>query len=92
MEERKIGRLILKESDVLVLHLPVAYFQRRDTIISLYKQIKERLLDANKKNKILILPSDVGMTVIGENQIEEHISTVDLWHLFDEEGNEINEQ
>ncbi len=88
MTERIVSRLILKENDVLVLYLPSDYFGHREIIVSIYKQIKERLTEAGKKNKILMVPNDVRLGVIGEDQIKEHVSNIDLWHLFDEEGNE----
>lgn len=88
IQERVVSRLILKETDVLVLHLPTDYFKHRDIITSIYKQIRDRLLEAGKKNKILMVPNDVQLSVIGEDNIEEHISNVDLWHLFDDEGSE----
>jgi hypothetical protein len=89
MNERTVSRLILKENDVLVLHLPTDYFRHREIITSIYKQIRERLLDAGKKNKILMIPQDVHLGVIGSEEIKEHVSNVDLWHLFDEEGGEL---
>lgn len=88
MTERTVSRLILKEKDVLVLYLPTDYFKHRDVITSIYKQIKDRMLEAGKRNKILMVPNDVQLGVIGEDQIKEHVSNIDLWHLFDEEGNE----
>ena len=86
MEERTVSRLILKEDDVLVLYLPTDYFRHREIITSIYRQIKERLVEAGKKNKILMVPSDVQLGVIAENEVKEHVSNIDLWHLFDEEG------
>jgi UDP-glucose 6-dehydrogenase len=86
MVEKEIARLILKEKDVLVLYLPTDYFKHREILVSIYKQIKERLIEAGKKNKILIIPSDVKIGVIGEEEVKEHVSNIDLWHLFDEEG------
>jgi hypothetical protein len=86
MAEREVARLILKEKDILVLYLPLAYFRERQAIISIYQQIKERLLDAGKKNKVLMVPEDVKLGVIGEEEVKEHVSNIDLWHLFDEEG------
>jgi hypothetical protein len=86
MREKTISRLILKEDDVVVVYLPVDYFKHREIITSFYKQIKDRLVEAGKRNKILMIPSDVGLGVIGKDQIKEHVSNIDLWHLFDEEG------
>jgi hypothetical protein len=88
MTERIVSRLILKKDDVLVLYLPTDYFQHRNILTSIYKQIKERLVNAGKKNKILIIPKDVQLSVIGEKEIKEYVSNIDLWHLFDEEENE----
>lgn len=88
MDEKEISRLILKEKDVLVLYLPVDYFKHREIITSIYKQIKDRLIEAGKRNKILMVPADVKLGVIGEEEIKEHVSNIDLWHLFDEEGRE----
>jgi len=86
MTERIVSRLILKENDVLVLYLPTDYFRHREIITSIYRQIKERLIEAGKKNKILIVPSDVQLGVIGEKEVKEHISNMDLWYLWDDEG------
>lgn len=86
MTERIVSRLILKENDVLVLYLPTDYFRHREIITSIYRQIKERLIEAGKKNKILMVPSDVQLGVIGEKEVKEHISNMDLWYLWDDEG------
>lgn len=88
MQEKTVSRLILKENDVLVLYLPTDYFKHREIITSIYRQIKDRLVDAGKKNKILMVPSDVQLGVIADKEVKEHVSNIDLWHLFDEEGNE----
>jgi len=84
--DKTVSRLILKEKDVLVLYLPKDYFRHKDILISIYKQIKESLHDSGKKNKILVMPNDIKLGVIGEKQIDEHVSNIDLWHLFDDEG------
>ena len=62
----------------------MGYFRERDALLSIYKQIRDRLIEAGKKNKILMVPDDVRLGVIGEEEIKEHVANVDLWHLFDE--------
>lgn len=86
MNEKTVSRLILKENDVLVLYMPLDYFANREILVSLYKQIKQRMVDAGKTNKILVVPADVKLGVIGKDEIKEHVSNIDLWHLFDDEG------
>lgn len=81
-EVKKISRLILKKGDVLVVtfdnRLPV-----RAT-----RQLREQLRGMFPKNGILFLPSTVNLSVIGKEQITEYVSHVDLWSLFDDEGEE----
>lgn len=89
MEDKKIARLILKDEDILVVKVPMGLFTRKAVVKSFYIQIKKQLLP--RKNKILMLPEDIKMEVIGKEQIQEYISQVDLWNLFDEDGEEINE-
>ena len=91
MESKKVTRLILKDDDVLVVHVPLEYFRRGEgrAVLSVHKRLKEMLLP--RKNKILILPEVIELSVIGKEQIEEYISHVDLWSLFDEEGEQIEE-
>lgn len=86
--EKKVQRLILKEEDVLVVKVPVAWMNRQTTR-SIYEQIKKKLLP--RKNKVLLLPSDIDLSVISEKQVKEHISNIDLWSLWDEEGEELGE-
>lgn len=90
MESKKVTRLILKDDDVLVVHVPLEYFRRGEgrAVLSVHKRLKEMLLP--RKNKILILPEVIELSVIGKEQIEEYISHVDLWSLFDEEGEQEN--
>jgi hypothetical protein len=88
MEQKHIQRLILKDDDILVLHLPYVVFQRKDAMRSLYTQIKKQLLP--RKNKILVLPEDFQLSVIGKEQIKEYVSSVDFWDLWDDEGEEEN--
>lgn len=81
--DEKIQRLILKENDILLVKVPQSWFSNRGVIIkTFYKNMKKKL--SPRKNKILILPEDVNISVIGENEIKEHISDVDIWNLFDE--------
>jgi hypothetical protein len=84
MEDQTFKRLILKEDDIMVVTVPTDYFNHRDALASIYRQIREKLLASGKKNKILIMPKEVDIAVIGEKEINEHVSNVDLWHLFDE--------
>lgn len=88
MEGITTQRLILKENDVLVVKVPSSFLTRRDTIVRFYERIKKTL---PKKNKILLLPLEVELTVIGEKEVEEYISKVDLWNLWslNEEENEL---
>ncbi len=88
MDNKKIERLILKDNDVLVVKVPNHFFHAKKAVMSLYTQIKKQMLP--RKNKILMLPYDIELSVIGKEQIEEYISHIDLWSLFDEEGDEIN--
>jgi hypothetical protein len=80
--DKKVRRLILKEDDILVIKVPHVWFGNRNAIKSLYAQIKKQLLP--KKNKVLVLPNDVDISVIGETEIKEYITNIDLWELFDE--------
>jgi hypothetical protein len=85
MDEKAVSRLILKEDDILILYIPTSYFiTQRRAIPALYKQIKDKLVESGKKNKIIIIPKDMEIGVIGKDQIKEHISNVDLWHLFED--------
>ena len=89
IENKKIERMVLKEDDIMVITVPTKVFMKKQWTLSIYKQIKKSLLP--KKNKILILPEEINLSVIGKDEIKEHISHVDLWNLFDEEGEEIHE-
>ena len=88
--DNKIHRLILKDDDILVIKVPDSYFRHQAAIKALYTQIKKQILP--KKNKILMLMNSVDISVIGKKEIEEYVSHVDLWSLFDEEGEETNER
>lgn len=83
--EKKISRLVLKENDILVLKIPIDYFNHRNALSSIYRQIREKLLDSGKKNKILMIPDNVKMCVIGEEEVTEHVSNFDLWYLWSED-------
>lgn len=85
----KVNRIILKEDDVLLIRIPNNYFRQRDTIKSIYTQIKKQLHP--RKNKILMLPNEIEISVIGNKEIQEYITNIDLWNLWDENGKEIDE-
>lgn len=85
MEDKKIERIILKDEDILLIKIPDNAF-KRSFIESLYKSFKEKLLP--RKNKILIMPESFEISVIGKEKIEEYISHVDLWSLFNNEETE----
>lgn len=80
--DKKVQRLILKEDDVLVVKVP-SHFLRRNITRTLYEKIKKTLLP--KKNKILLLPSEIELEVIGEKEVKEYISQIDLWELWNDE-------
>lgn len=86
MENTKVKRIVLKENDVLLLKLPRHYFRSREGIKQFYENIRKRLLP--KKNKILMLPEDVDISVIGENEVQEYISNIDIWSLWNENDEE----
>ena len=87
---KKIERLILKDDDILVVKLPNQAFYNKKITTAFYTQIKKNLLP--RKNKILLLPDSIELSVIGKEQIEEYVSHIDLWSLFDEEGEETNHE
>jgi len=89
MENNTVNRLILKDSDVLLIRVPLRLFQNKETLMGIYANIKKKLLP--KKNKIMILPTEVEISVIGSEEVKEYISNIDLWSLWDEEGNEVDE-
>lgn len=82
ISEKKVSRIILKEDDVLLVKVPDSYFGNKQAIKSLYVQIKRQLLP--RKNKVLMLPHEVDISVIGKDEVKEYITNVDLWELFDE--------
>jgi len=89
MEEHNIQRIILKDDDILLIRVPFNLFQNKNALLGLYTNIKKKLLP--RENKIMILPNDIDISVIGSKEVKEYISNIDLWSLWDEEGNEINE-
>ena len=88
MEDRKtrVKRLILKKDDILLVSVPEQMFHHKRSILSIYEQIKKQLLP--RKNKILMLPNSIEISVIGKEQIEEYVSQVDIWKLFEDEDEE----
>ena len=84
---QKVIRMVLKDDDVLVITLPSQAFMRKKVALSIYNQIKKALHP--RKNKILLLPEDIKLSVIGNDEVEEHVSHIDLWNLFDGDGEEI---
>lgn len=85
----KIARLILKNDDVLVVKVPIAHPFSQKALRSLYIQIKKQLHPRN--NKILMIPNDLELSVIGNKEIKEHVTELDLWQLWDEDGKIITE-
>lgn len=88
IQDKKVNRLILKEEDILVVHVPNEAFHRKDIVLAIHKQIRKQIMP--KKNKIMVLPESIRLSVIGKDKIEEYVSHIDLWSLFDEEGEEID--
>lgn len=84
INEKNITRLVLKKDDVLLIQLPKYWFElnNRRHIDELYKQIRKKLLP--KRNKILVIPEEIKLKVIGKDEVNEYISNVDIWNLFDE--------
>jgi hypothetical protein len=82
MKEKTISRIILKEEDIVLISLPIDLIKNRDICRKLYEQIKKQLLP--KKNKILMLPEDIKISVIGKDEIKEYISNMDLWELWED--------
>ena len=80
----EIKRIILKDDDVLVVTVPEHFFMRKKAREAIYKQIKKQLFP--RKNKVLMLPEAIQLSVIGKEKIQEYVSEIDLWSLFDEEG------
>lgn len=87
MIDFNVTRLILKEDDILVIQVPQGYFATKSIVKSIYQQIKKQLLP--RPNKILILPDTLKLSVIGKDKVEEYVSHVDLWNLFEDERDEI---
>jgi hypothetical protein len=83
-----VTRVVLKEDDILLIRVPHAYFGHKIAMKSLYSQIKKQLLP--RKNKVLILPDHIEISVIGTEEVKEYISKIDLWQLWDENGEEQN--
>jgi hypothetical protein len=87
--EKQVQRLILKDDDVLVVKIPMQWFRERRMAEIFYKQIKKKLLP--RKNKVLLLPNEIELSVIGEKEIQEYVSNIDLWSLWDD-GEEIDKE
>lgn len=85
--DKKITRLILKNDDVLVVKVPIAHPFSKEALRSIYIQIKKQLHP--KKNKILMIPNDIELSVIGNKEIKEHVTELDIWQLWDEEDGKI---
>lgn len=83
MNDKKVERLILKDDDILVVKVPSSWLIRRDSVRKLYKNIKNKLLP--KKNKIMIIPMEMELSIIGKKEVEEYISHIDLWDLWEDE-------
>lgn len=89
MEEKKIQRLILKDDDILVVKLSNSILADRSITMRFYEGLRKKLLP--RKNKILMLPKEVELAVIGKEEIKEYISNIDLWNLFDEDHKNLEE-
>ena len=81
--DKKVERLILKEGDVLVVKVPVNLFSHKNAMRSFYTQIRKSLMP--RKNKILVIPDNIDISVIGEEEIKEYITNIDLWELWEGE-------
>jgi len=82
MDDIKIQRIILKNDDVLVIKLPSNYL-RKSIATAIYEQVRKKLLP--RTNKVLILPSDVDISVIAKEEVKEIVSKIDLWELWTKE-------
>lgn len=79
---KTVSRIILKEEDVVLVSLPIDLLKNKDICIKIYEQIRKQLLP--RKNKILMLPEDIKISVIGKDEIKEYISNIDLWELWED--------
>ena len=86
LNDKVVTRIVLKEDDILLIRVPSAYFGHKKAMKSLYSQIKKQLSPRN--NKIIMLPNHIEISVIGTEEVKEYISNIDLWHLWDENGDE----
>jgi hypothetical protein len=89
MQNNTVNRLILKDSDVLLIRVPRSFFQNKESLMGIYANIKKKLLP--RKNKIMILPIEIEISVIGSEEVKEYISNIDLWSLWDENGDKVDE-
>jgi hypothetical protein len=89
MQNNTVNRLILKDSDVLLIRVPRSFFQNKESLMGLYANIKKKLLP--RTNKIMILPTEIEISVIGSEEVKEYISNIDLWSLWDENGDKVDE-
>ena len=78
----KVKRLILKEDDVLVVEVRNDLFGKK-AVLAIHKQLRKLLLP--RTNSIIVIPDSFKLSVIGKEQIKEHISEIDLWNLFEDE-------
>lgn len=83
MDNKKVSRIVLKEDDILLIQIPMEIFHRRNIVRSLYEQIKKTLIP--RRNKVLLLPDVIDISVIGKKEIKEHVTDIDLWDLWDTE-------
>jgi hypothetical protein len=89
MDNNAVQRIILKEDDILLIRVPYSLFQDRQAVLGLYANIKKKIQP--RRNKIMILPHEVEIGVIGSKEVKEYITNVDLWQLWDENGDAVDE-
>jgi hypothetical protein len=82
LNEGEAKRLVLKEDDILLVKIPVEYFNEND-IKALQKMFIRKLKPRN--NKILIIPNNMDISVIGKKEIKEIIRYSDEWELWEGE-------
>lgn len=80
MSEGNVKRLVLKEDDILVVKIPLEYFNEND-IKSIQRTFIRKLKPRN--NKILLIPKNMDISVIGKEEIKEVIRYSDEWELWD---------
>lgn len=78
----KTERLVLKDSDILVVKIPSIHFDRRN-VQALMRNLRKKLYP--RKNPIIILPDDMKLEVIAKEELKEVISYSDEWELWDGE-------